>query len=234
MTTAIISVSKTQYPEDTFLGKSWWDCFYEGNANLFHVHNTDSRSLPVIYNNFIEDLIKEKFVQYAVFCHDDLTLDCPDIQTKLDQAIGIYSDYAICGLAGSKECVIKEQNLWHIMSNKSKHERHTVYSGAVGHYVDDQIIMTNFGPMPERVILLDGVFIAVNLEKINRVGLRFDENIPSKFHFYDLDFSLQANNSGLKMTTWPIWAVHQSHGLSDLNNEEWKKGNKYFIRKWKK
>jgi len=136
--------------------------------------------------------------------------------------------YDIVGLAGIKAPItIKEPCLWHLMGPSSQ------YTGAVAHFDknETQRFMTSFGKTPERVILLDGVFLAINTEKILEKGLRFDEKNPANFHFYDLNFSLDANNLKLKLGTYPIWITHKSHGLEQVT-EDWINGQKYFLQKY--
>jgi hypothetical protein len=108
------------------------------------------------------------------------------------------------------------------------------YSGAVAHFAkgeNNSRYMTSFGPTPKRCILLDGTFLAINTAKILKAGLRFDEQNPAKFHFYDLNFSLDANKLGLKLGTWPIWATHASHGL-EQPTPDWRAGESYFLTKY--
>lgn len=227
----IVSVSKNNESR-SILHKSIFD---ECGAPRYGFHtvgmverNNNDQNLSKIYNYHLNTEVDSK---YVIFCHDDVSIEDSNLYGKIDKAIGDDSEYAICGVAGNTMCRVQEKNLWHIMGNKD------TMSGAVAHYTgkdDTECFMTNFGPTPKRVVLLDGLFLAVNLKKINDFGLRFDEDYPSKFNFYDLDFSLQANKMGLKMTTWPIWLVHKSHGLSDINNEDWNKGNEYFKKKWGK
>ena len=228
--TKIITVTTQEYLEDTLIYKSYYHCHDDSTEvlDIHHKKNVDGDSLAVIYNDAINNN-NIKNHDYLIFCHDDLSLEDAQLLNKLDAAIGEDSEFAICGLAGNAKCNIQDKNLWHLMGDRKS------MSGAVAHYTgkdDTECFMTPFGATPKRVLLLDGVFIAINLKKIKEAGLRFDEDNPSEFHFYDLDFCLQANKLGLKMTTVPIWAVHTSHGLSDINNKKWVEGNKYFKNKW--
>lgn len=229
----IVSVTIEEDPqEDTLLGRSMdkLSKIHNADISIEWVVNRTSRSLAKIYN---EQIYKTNdYFDYMLFVHDDVSIEDGKLIEKLNDAIGNKSDYAICGLAGSKECFIRDKNLWHIMNSKGKPFHNC--SGAVAHYTGKdytECFMSNFGVTPSRVVLLDGLFLAVNVKKIKRVNLKFDENNPSKFHFYDILFCLDANNLGLKMTTWPIWVVHRSHGLNDINNVEWNKGNNYLLNK---
>lgn len=191
---------------------------------LYFIENNVS-TLAEIYNNHLNETTSD----YIIFCHDDISIEDSQLPEKIDKAIGDESEYAICGLAGNQKCKVQDKNLWHLMGDKGS------MSGAVAHYSGKdytECFMTNFGVTPKRCILLDGLFLAVNVKKIKEVGLTFDEECPAKWNFYDLNFCMKAHELGLKMTSWPIWVVHKSHGLDDINQEDWNKGNEYFKNKW--
>jgi hypothetical protein len=231
--TIIVTVSQKEYPEDTLLGQSYYDCHNDSYQvlDLEFIHNDDYLPLAKLYNQIFDEVDIDKKYEYIVFCHDDVTLNQANLPLTLERAIGEDSSYDICGVAGNTQCKICDKNLWHLMGTKDS------MSGFVAHYntdSTDECFMTNFGVVPQRVILLDGLFLALNLKKILEVGLRFDEDNPADFHFYDLNLALDANKLGLKMTTWPISLIHKSHGLNDINNPSWVMGNKYFKEKWSK
>lgn len=214
--------------EDTILHDSVIKLSSGSRDMAFYTDNKES--VAKMYNKALDDPNINQH-DYVIFCHDDVSIEDANLLKKIDKAIGDDSEFAICGTAGTSSCVIKDKCLWHMMHNDI-----TSLSGAVAHYTDKddtECYMTNFGTSPKRVIMLDGLFIAVNIRKIKEVGVRFDESYPSKFHFYDLDFCLEANKAGLKITTYPIWMVHKSHGLEDINNPEWNAGNQHFKNKWK-
>jgi len=91
------------------------------------------------------------------------------------------------------------------------------------------VLNTNFGTSG-RVLILDGLFLAFNPKKISEAGVRFDETCPAKFHFYDIDFSLQCNKAKLKLGTAEIEVVHSSPGLKSFT-DEWLAGQKWFLDK---
>jgi hypothetical protein len=191
----------------------------------FHFEYNNSLPLAQVYNKHI---IEENADKILVFCHDDIVIEDLFLTDKLNEGL---EQFDILGLAGNTGPVnIQEPCLWHLMGHG--------HSGAVGHFSGDskqpsKRFMTSFGPMPERVVLLDGVFLAINTAKVLESGLKFDENNPSGFHFYDLNFSLDANALQLKLGTWPIWITHQSHGLSEVSSD-WEAGQKYFMEKYSK
>ena len=187
----------------------------------------NTKPLANVYNKVLYSLDKD--VEYLILCHDDISIF--PYKGDFEKSIQIMKDgdYALGGLAGTKECVIKDKNLWHLMNNVRPFYN---ASGEVRHYTNtqyDHYFNSNFGPYPEREILLDGLFLWLDVKNI-----KFDESCPSPFHFYDLDFCLTVNKNSLKMTTLSVKVVHASHGLSDIQNEEWNKGNEWFKEKWGK
>lgn len=222
MSIDLVIASNNKY-NDTIFQKGYCKLFgFPYNLRLFE---NNTRGLAELYNK----CIVESNSDYIIFCHDDVSIEDSQLPEKIDQAIGDDSEFAICGVAGNQKCRVQDKNLWHLMGDRES------MSGAVAHYTgkdDTECFMTNFGVTPKRCILLDGVFLAVNVKKIREVGLKFDEDCPAKFNHYDLNFCMRANELDLKMTTWPIWIVHKSHGLSDINQEDWNKGNEYFKKKW--
>jgi len=191
-------------------------------SDRVHLINNNTLSLAKVYNQFI---IPENKDYYLIFAHDDLIIEDALLVDKINEAMKTYD---VIGLAGIKAPIaIKPPCLWHLMGNKNQ------YSGAVAHFDknSEKRFMTSFGITPERVILLDGVFLAINTKRILESGLRFDENNPANFHFYDLNFCLDANNLGLKLGTYPIYCTHKSHGLEKPTND-WINGQNYFLSKY--
>jgi GT2 family glycosyltransferase len=212
----LIGKSMKMFHDLSFISKSNYNI--ESNIEF---NNTEA--LSKVYNKFIINDLKDYIV---VFAHDDCIIEDAMLVDKLNEAM---KKYDVVGLAGMKAPItIKEPALWHLMGDRNN------ASGAVAHFTgkdDNERFMTNFGITPARVALLDGVFLAINVDRCLETGVRFDESFPSRFHYYDLDFSLTANKAGLKLTTWPIWVTHKSHGLTKPD-EEFYKGQEYFIKKW--
>ena len=195
---------------------------YSGDIEC-NIEFNNTEALSKVYNKFIINDLKDYIV---VFVHDDCIIEDMALIQKLRASM---MEFDVVGLAGIKEPItIKEPALWHLMGDRSQ------YSGAVAHFTgndDVERFMTSFGVTPARVILLDGVFLAVNVEKCLEKNVRFDKTNPARFHYYDVDFSLTANKAGLKLGTWPIWVTHKSHGLTKPD-EEFYKGQEWFIKKW--
>lgn len=202
--------------EDTTLYRS----LYENKLKIKYVFKeNNTESLTKCYNIFL-DMFRHSSDSYALFVHDDVYINCRDLNSRM----ALYEkNFQVFGVAGATTCKKTRPCLWHIMSEK-KDQR-----GCVAHGDNKQYFYTSFGPLPSRVLLIDGVVIGFtkNIPK----ELRFDENIPSKFHFYDLDFSLQCNKQKVKVGVVDIPIIHQSPGLREFN-KEFALGEDYFYNKW--
>lgn len=194
----------------------------------------DYNELPLakIYNDAI--IMYKNEYDYIVFVHDDVFIPHgTNLHTQLDYFNSKYS-YDVMGLAGAKTFVLQEPALWHLMSKREDHR------GAVSHYlkrpegypVKDHNV-TSFGPMPDRVLGIDGLFIALRCDRITD-GMRFDESNPGKWHLYDLDFCLTVNRQHRSIGVVDIPVVHESPGLLDINDASFQQAQRWFLTKWNK
>jgi hypothetical protein len=186
----------------------------------FKLNNTDS--LAKVYNHFIDKWKRE--TDWLVLVHDDI---------KLPRGFDIYhalqnSGYDICGLAGATSITPKEPALWHLMSKRED------WRGAVSHPVNEkQHMVTSFGPMPARTLIIDGLFIGIRTEiLLDNPELRFDESNPGKWHHYDLDFCLTANKCKKKIGVVDVPVIHNSPGLKSLEDDAFKSSQEWFLKKW--
>ena len=178
-------------------------------------------AIAKVYNSFINTYKDEDCI--LVLAHDDILITDDDWIEKLHQAL---TKYDVIGLAGGSEAKLTTPALWHIMCPKETHR------GDVYHIQDinrNSVFKTHFGKNG-RVLMLDGLFLAFNPKKIYEAGVSFDETCPAKFHFYDIDFSLQCNKAKLKLGTTNINVVHTSPGLRSFTNE-FNIGQDWFLNK---
>jgi GT2 family glycosyltransferase len=190
------------------------------NDFIFKENNTEP--LSKTYNKAIDFAIEENF-DTLVLCHDDVIIES-DLTYKLESAM---EKFDIIGVAGTTECKLEEPALWHIMGGGFSGGK---LHGAVAHGGDNQKSMTSFGPYPKRVLLLDGVFLAIKRNVFEKV--RFDETNPAGFHFYDLDYSLACHKEGFRIGVSDIMITHSSPGLREFTSE-FNKGQEWFLEKWK-
>jgi hypothetical protein len=135
------------------------------------------------------------------------------------------SPYIVTGLAGCKQIDLSKPSAWHLMSDRKTHV------GEVAHSSNGQVWTSVFGPTNSRALLIDGLFIAVDVEKALEKQIEFDETF--EFHHYDLAFCLDCNKKKASVGVLPIRVIH--HGLGDsMNTKEWHDSSKLFRDKFKK
>ena len=183
----------------------------------------NQRGLPEVYNTAITEAAKENVV--LVFMHDDLHLCDYHWAGSLRQGLGVFD---IVGLAGNRRRVARQPS-WLFVDERLTPDSREHLSGAVGHGRGLPLDTIDvFGPSPQQVKLLDGLFLAVRSETLHAKSLRFDQRFD--FHFYDLDFCRQAEQAGLRMGTWPISVVHESSG--GFTGDAWSRGYDSYLSKW--
>tara|TARA_R100000805_G_C3620315_1_gene123898 strand:+ start:944 stop:1597 length:654 start_codon:yes stop_codon:yes gene_type:complete len=200
---------------DTLLWKT-----SENSSVIFKQNNTDS--LQKVYNKAIDFAIQEN-VQNLILVHDDVILE-NFTDERLEK---LFKKYDVVGCAGTTEVNLSPPALWHLMGggfgSKNLH-------GAVAHGNEKEKNMTPFGSYPHRVVIIDGVFMAIKRQVFQKI--KFDESCPSKWHFYDLDYSMQCHKAGFKVGVGDIIVTHNSPGLTSFT-EEFNKGQEWFLNKWK-
>jgi GT2 family glycosyltransferase len=209
-------ICATPLKKEEFKEKSQLSLFLDKNMVLknSHIIYENKEGLSKIYNSFINETNKD---YYLLFLHDDILIEDIFLFEKLDIA---FSKYDIVGLAGSKQCNIKSEiPAWHLMSDRSH------WVGEVAHSKDKKVWTSVFGPTDSRALVMDGLFLAVNVNKLLETNTKFDENF--KFHHYDITFCLRANKNKLKMGVYPIKTTH--FGLGDsMMSDDWKKSAELF------
>jgi hypothetical protein len=212
----IVTCSKTSGKDSTLV-----QSLTELKSDCKLVINANNRSgLPVAYNKQItEENLKNHDI--VLFVHDDVFIDDLKLQGKLYTAVN-HLGYDIVGLAGAKTIKVKEPYLWHRMSDPKD------WSGSVSHPVDNgsKSAVTSFGKWPERCLVIDGLFIAIDLKRALEAEWRFNENYT--YHHYDMSSCLDANKKSLKIGTYPIHVTHLSPGLRDINDKTFQQSCKIF------
>jgi hypothetical protein len=181
----------------------------------------NKNALAKVYNDAIDQAIKENR-DSLVLIHDDVHINY-DFRPRLSE---LFNDYDLIGVAGTSSIKLEPPALWHIMGGG--HGSPTLH-GAVAHGNPKDMHMTAFGQYPHRVVMIDGVFMAMTRKVFENV--RFDESNPSKFHFYDLAFSLDTHKKGYRVGVGDIPIVHESMGLSQIT-PEWEIGQTWFLNKY--
>ena len=178
----------------------------------------NKESLTKVYNRYITEENRGKKI---VFLHDDVLVEDLFFFDKLNLA---FEKFDIVGLAGAKSCDLNaEMMAWHLMAPREHHV------GEVAHSKYGKNWTTVFGNTPSRALVIDGLFIAVDVSKLLDTNTRFDENFS--FHHYDISFCLNANKNKLKIGVYPIRVVHFGLGDSMLS-PEWHESSIRFKQKY--
>ena len=180
----------------------------------------NEEGLPKVFNRFIDEALREHVL---VFLHDDLWIDDVFFSDRIRAALETFD---VVGLAGNRR-LLPGVPAWHVKNNEMEWDSEYL-SGVVCHGPQPFGAPSVYGPTPAAVQLLDGVLIAARAATLLDAGLRFDERFD--FHFYDMDFSRQANAANLKVGTWPMAVTHVSGGA--FGSEAWQKGRDLYWEKW--
>lgn len=198
----------------------------EDTDNIYRNYYENNTAISVLYNESI-NRASLYGAEWLVLHHDDIRFDTTEVTTKIEE-IHTNHGFQVIGVAGASRIKIEEPALWHIMGQKAGQSN---LHGAVAHGDNIQKHMTSFGVYPNKAVLIDGVFMAIHRDCFTKV--QFDENNPAKFHFYDLNLSLDAALAGFKVGVGDIMITHKSPGLRDFT-PEFLAGQEYFFNKYSK
>lgn len=178
----------------------------------------NERGLATRYNAFLDAHAGRDAI--VVFAHDDVAIEDPFVREKLVRGA---CRFAVQGLAGASSFNLQlgsPQTIWLRAPAEA-------LSGAVEHVLSaTETFWSSYGPVPRRCVVLDGLFLAVDLLKVGSV--RFDETFD--FDFYDLDFCLAAHEAGLALGTVNVHARHRSGG--SFSGARYQERQESFRAKW--
>lgn len=189
----------------------------ENDVEIIEIINNGDKSLSECYDIIIQSAKNNRIV----ICHDDISFSkSPKWGKKVISHLENKEDYGIIGVAGTTK--LTDNAIW--WSEKKK------LIGIVEHSDSKKTWTSNFSSnINEEIadaVVLDGVFIALNRDKLKYFP---DKNIDN-FHFYDLDFTLGNFLNGCKVgVVTNIRLIHKSIGQT---NENWEINRKKFIEKW--
>ena len=197
------------------------------NDYKFNIEYENKKGLPAVYNQYISEEYKN---EYIIFVHDDVQIADMFAYNKI---LSGFDRYDIIGLAGATKIVNRDYPAWHIMAGWTDPSVGKKYSvGEVAHKFNDGKITTSvYGPVDSRALILDGLFLGVNIESLLKSNCTFDEDF--NFHHYDLSFCLRANEAKLKMGVIQLFCTHAGIGDSMIS-EEWKQSAVKFKQKYLK
>lgn len=230
----LVTVSREKTNHNTFINKSFKNI---DDSDVDHVFEFDyylnnTKGLAEVYNDALKKARIDD-IDCLVLVHDDVEIreTAKSLKEKLEKN---FEDFDVVGLAGASQIEIKEPTLWHLMGGgiRSGNLHGCVYHYHLDHGGSKIAFPSDFGPYPHKAVVVDGVFLAISKNAINS-GVKFDEQCPSKFHLYDMCYSLDAMRAGLRVGVGDVSIVHCSHGLREYT-QDFLEGQKYFINKYSK
>jgi hypothetical protein len=215
----IFTATQKSNIEDTTLYKSIQELKIDAEVNLQCIES-NTEPLAVVYNEAMRNASEDE-ADALILVHDDVWLE-HDPVPKLRQ---LFDKYDLVGVAGASQITFQEPALWHLMGGGFQGGH---LHGAVAHGHSNMKQVTNFGPYPAKVAMIDGVFMA--MKPIVMEEVQFDEECPSPYHFYDICYSQRCFNQGFDIGVGDILITHESPGLRSFT-EDFLKGQEYFL-KW--
>lgn len=190
-------------------------CMYKEIQVIEKVNNGD-KNLSQVYN----EILSESKFDIVVLCHDDIEFDTKNWGDKLLKIFDKNKEFGIIGLAGTTH--MPKSGMWW--------EDRTKMYGIVNHKHNGKVWESKYAPslndIIKEVVVVDGLFIAINKTKIKET---FDESVEG-FHMYDINFCFKNFLSDVKLgVTTLIRVTHLSIGQT---NDTWESNRKIFVEKY--
>lgn len=185
-------MEQAEFAQTSLLGR----CLTRPEHNTYEtaIRYGNREPLAITFNAAIESSSPGTVL---VFCSDDLDLGPDNLGPQLQDALARFDVVGVCGNQRHQS----GQIAWWLDPTSSQSD-HPYLSGAIRRGSPGSATTTVFGPSPMPVQLLDGIFLAVRADDLQRSGVRFDPGFA--FHHADLDFCRSANQAGLSLGTWPL------------------------------
>lgn len=187
------------------------------SCEIIPFENKGTHSLSDAYN----DIIKKSTNDIIVLCHDDIIFERNNWGNKLLKHFKRNSDYGILGVAGTTK-IPKSAKWW---------EEPKRMKGIVNHEHQgkkwESKYSTSLGNSIEPVVLVDGLFIAINKKNTKDY---FNDQIEG-FHFYDVDFSIRNFLKNVKIGV--IYDIRITHKSIGQTNQQWEDNRIEFAETYK-
>ena len=207
----------TRFPNPIYKEYIQKTCMFK-NVQVIEKVNNGEKSLSKVYNEILDEAEND----IVVLIHDDLEFDTKNWGEKVLKNFEKNSEYGILGLAGTKflDTPLQWWSVPHTMYGIVNHKHNgkkwtSTYSKDIGNKI-------------EEVIIVDGLFIAIDKTKIKN---KFDETING-FHFYDIGFCLPNFIENVKIGV--LFNIRVTHLSIGQTNEQWEKNRQIMSDKYKK
>ena len=160
----------------------------------------------------------------VIFCHDDI-----EIIMEPQQFVNVLfhasrkEKSGFFGPAGTTS--LTEDAVWwnHQQWQLGKHR------GLVFHGKDIRTAEYTYYGNPDRVVCLDGLFLAIKGSTLKSIDLSKPKYFEGEWDFYDIYYTIQAHKKGFYNRVEPLLMIH--HSIGDLaGRDSWHKNREQFIR----
>jgi len=140
-----------------------------------------------------------------IFCHDDIDIimSPEEFKEELVRAANV-KNAGFIGVAGAAK--LSKQCVWWQPENKLRGFCFHGPSRA-------EMYPTYYGRLSARVLVLDGVFLAVKAKVLKAISMRKPAQFKGEWDFYDLELTLRAYEAGYDNWVAPILLRHESEGV---------------------
>jgi len=169
--------------------------------------------------------VKPEDNDIIILCHDDIEiLSSRDTFAKALSHRLVDSKTGFVGVAGTT-LLSKDATWWnHQLWSQGKHR------GFVFHGDNLESSQSTYYGQNDKVIVLDGLFLAATAKVIRDIGLEKPEYLKGDWDFYDIHYTFTANQKGYNNYTVPIFILHNSFG-NLAGRESWHDNRERFINK---
>lgn len=199
--------------------RSWLESTAGVALEYVAVENQEGKALARVWNENAEKARGE----ILLFLHDDLFPLTPNWGKKLEALFAQPEPPVLAGLAGTRYLAAENPG-WATAGRPYLLGRMLSLSPEgvpVAQFYSDP-------GEPRDAVAVDGCFMATSRAAFQS-GPGFDGETFSAFHFYDMDFCMQARQRGRVVVCRDILAFHRSGGAFD---EKWRYWREVFQKKW--
>ncbi len=201
-------------------------CLDKNVTPIYEIWNEDATGLFAKYNLAITRMIDDGLKDHDIilFAHGDVSIVDPFYIEKLEYFFQKVPNVSIAGVIGTT--LLTENGGWH-MCPPEYHRGQWIQENTPpsGQTTTQQRVLGNH----DDLAVVDGMFFAVRGSYLKEN--RFDyKTYGDVYHFYDLDFCLEAIQNGFKIGVVDILVKHKSAGGYDAT---WGEVKEVFLNKWK-
>lgn len=156
-----------------------------------------------------------------ILCHDDIQILETHESFKSSILPCLGENIGFLGVAGATRFDQSLQGVWW-NARHTQESRGFVFQGA-----NRRTAVPNWFGNFGQVIVLDGLFLAIQYKKLKEIGLTQPSYLDSGWDFYDIHLTLESHYKGYNNFAVPILIMHESPGVM---RPEWNLSREKFLK----